>query len=196
MTDKLVFKSLDELKPYENNPRNNDKAVDSVANSIKEFGFKVPIVINADGVIIAGHTRWKASKKLGLTEVPCIIADDLTEEQVKAFRLVDNKVGELAEWDFNALEMELANINLDMAQFTFDVEVISPDDFGDEFTLPDGNKNEICQMTFTLHENQAMAIKDAMSKIDDVSETFGNTNQNGNKLYEVVRQWEELRTSL
>lgn len=122
--DKLVYKTLDELKPYENNPRFNDNAVDSVANSIKEFGFKVPIVVDKNNVIVAGHTRWKASKRIGLTEVPCIIADDLTDEQIKAYRLADNKVGELAEWDFAKLEAELSELTMDMSVFDFDLKSI------------------------------------------------------------------------
>lgn len=112
-----------DLMPYENNPRNNDAAVDAVANSIKQFGFKVPIVIDKDNVIVAGHTRLKAAEKLGLDKVPCIIADDLTEEQIKAFRLADNKTAELAEWDFEKLEselQELADLDVEMAQFGFD----------------------------------------------------------------------------
>lgn len=93
-------------------------------NSIKEFGFKVPIVIDKNNVIVAGHTRYKASKKLKLKEVPCIIADDLSEEQIKAFRLADNKVGEFAEWNFNLLDEELNNIiNLDMVDFGFDMSL-------------------------------------------------------------------------
>lgn len=95
----IVLKGIEELIPYENNPRNNDEAVKYVAESIRQFGFKVPMVIDKDGVIVAGHTRFKAAKELGMTEVPCIIADDLTEEQVKAFRLADNKVAEIATWD-------------------------------------------------------------------------------------------------
>ena len=94
---KIVEKKLDEIKPYENNPRFNDDAVQYVANSIKEFGFKVPIVIDKDNTIVAGHTRYKASLLLGLDKVPCIVADDLNEEQIKAFRLADNKVSEKAE---------------------------------------------------------------------------------------------------
>ena len=97
-----------ELIPYSNNPRNNDSAVDAVAASIKEFGFKVPIVVDKNNVIVAGHTRYKASLELDLKEVPCIIADDLTDEQVKAFRLADNKVSEKSEWNFEALDEELA----------------------------------------------------------------------------------------
>lgn len=112
---------LDQITPYDHNPRDNDGAVDAVAASIKEFGFKVPIILDKDRTIVAGHTRFKAAKKLGLQSVPCIMADDLTEEQVRAFRLADNKVGELAGWDFDLLNMELAGIEeLDMTQFGFE----------------------------------------------------------------------------
>lgn len=104
---KIVYKKIDDLTPYENNPRLNDGAVDAVAKSIEEFGFKVPIVIDKDGVIVAGHTRLKAAKQLAINEVPCIIADDLSDEELKAFRLADNKVSELAEWDFDKLDAEL-----------------------------------------------------------------------------------------
>lgn len=111
---------INDLKPYENNPRFNDEAVQYVANSIKEFGFKVPMVIDKNNVIIAGHTRYKASLELGLEEVPCVIADDLTEEQIKAFRLVDNKVIEKSAWDFELLEEELKDIKtIDMSEFNF-----------------------------------------------------------------------------
>lgn len=92
----VQMKRLDEIRPYKNNPRKNDQAVDAVAESIREFGFRQPIVIDKNGVIIAGHTRYKAAKSLGLTEVPCEIASDLTDEQAKAYRLADNKSGELA----------------------------------------------------------------------------------------------------
>ena len=117
----IIEKSITEITPYEKNPRKNDEAVQYVANSIKEFGFKVPIVIDKNGVIVAGHTRYKAAQELGLEKLPCIIADDLTEEQVKAFRLADNKVGELAEWDFDLLGEELDGIfDIDMSEFGFD----------------------------------------------------------------------------
>lgn len=120
---KIIELKTDSLKEYENNPRHNEAAVDKVAASIKEFGFKVPIVIDKDNVIIAGHTRLKAAKSLGLDTVPCIIADDLTEEQVKAFRIADNKTSEFAEWDFAKLEEELAelqDVDFDMSAFGFD----------------------------------------------------------------------------
>jgi len=117
---KIIMMKTDDLIEYDNNPRHNDEAVEAVANSISEFGFKVPIIITSDNIIVAGHTRLKASKKLGLSEVPCIIANDLTEEQIKAFRLADNKTAELATWDFAALMEELDNIDMDMLQFGFE----------------------------------------------------------------------------
>jgi ParB-like chromosome segregation protein Spo0J len=116
----IVYKKLDDLIPYANNPRFNDEAVEYVANSIKEFGFKVPIVIDKNNEIVAGHTRYKASIELGLTEVPCIIADDLSEEQIKAFRLVDNKVSEASEWNFELLDEELENIDIDLSDYGFE----------------------------------------------------------------------------
>lgn len=120
---RMVYKKIEEISPYENNPRNNDEAVDAVAESIQEFGFKIPIVISGDNVVVAGHTRIKAAKKLGMKEVPCIVADDLNEEQIRAFRLADNKSAEIATWDEEKLEQELAQImNIDMSVFGFDGE--------------------------------------------------------------------------
>lgn len=117
----IIEKKVSDLIPYENNPRKNDNAVHAVANSIQEFGFKVPIVIDGDNVIVCGHTRLKAAEQLGLETVPCVMADDLTPEQVKAFRLADNKTGELAEWDFEKLDEELAKIkDIDMSQYGFE----------------------------------------------------------------------------
>lgn len=132
----IVQKKLTDLVPYENNPRNNDSAVEYVAESIKEFGFKVPIIIDKNNVIVAGHTRYKASEKLGIEEVPCLIADDLTEEQIKAFRLADNKVAEIATWDFEKLDLELSELDFDMELFGFDEverEIISGEVEEDEF---------------------------------------------------------------
>lgn len=114
---------IDEIIPYVNNPRINDNAVDFVAASIKEFGFKVPIVIDKDNVVVCGHSRLKAAKKLGLESVPCLRADDLTDQQIKAFRLADNKVSEYAVWDLEKLDVELESIDLDMVDFGFDSEL-------------------------------------------------------------------------
>ena len=128
---------IDDLKPYEKNPRRNEKAVKYVANSIEEFGFKQPIVIDKDKVIVCGHTRHMAAKMLNLATVPCIMADDLTEEQVKAFRLADNKVSEIAEWDESLLEMELESIiDIDMNDFNFELF-----EFGDQIE-PDNDEEE------------------------------------------------------
>lgn len=118
---------IKKIKPYENNPRNNSAAIDAVANSIKEFGFKVPIVVDKNNVIVAGHTRLKAAEKLGLEKVPVIVADDLSPEQVQAFRLADNKTAELAEWDFDKLEKELNEIEMEMSQFGFDFSDVKMD---------------------------------------------------------------------
>lgn len=118
---KIIDLKIDSLKEYKNNPRHNDAAVDKVAASISEFGFKVPIVVDKDFVIVAGHTRLKAANVLDMKSVPCVIADDLTEEQLKAYRLADNKTAELAEWDFEKLHEELKALNaFDMDVFGFD----------------------------------------------------------------------------
>ena len=116
----VVEMKLADLIPYENNPRKNKDAVQYVANSIKEFGFKVPIIIDRENVIVAGHTRALAAEELGLETVPVIVADDLTDEQIKAFRLADNKTAEMAGWDFEALGIELDEIlDIDMSGFGF-----------------------------------------------------------------------------
>lgn len=133
----IINIKVEDLKPYENNPRFNDDAVQGVANSIKEFGFKVPIIVDKNNVIVAGHTRYKASMELGLKEVPCIVADDLTDEQIKAFRLADNKVGEVATWDYELLDEELNNIlNIDMEEFGFS-KMLSIEDIDSEELYPD-----------------------------------------------------------
>ena len=128
-----------DLRPYDKNPRINDDAVELVANSIREFGFKQPIVIDKNRVIIAGHTRWKAAKKLGLNEVPCILADDLTPAQVKAYRLADNKVAEASEWDEELLAGELDDLSLDfdMSGLGFDTEEMPAEDLVDDNYEPD-----------------------------------------------------------
>lgn len=127
----IKVQKTEDLIPYEKNPRHNEDAITAVAKSIEKFGFKVPIVVDASNVIVNGHTRLKAAKYLGLKEVPTIIADDLTPEQIKAFRLADNKVGEIATWDeelFNAELDELADLDFDMTGFGFDL----PDIEGEE----------------------------------------------------------------
>ena len=151
--------SIQEIVPYENNARFNDGAVGYVKNSIKEFGFQQPIVVDKDNVIIAGHTRYKAARELGMKTVPTIVADNLTEEQVKAYRLADNKTGEIAEWDFDKLFEEISGIEeIDMSDFGFDLN------FDDEEEEPDlsGEKQETPETTFALNvvlENEEEQIK-------------------------------------
>jgi DNA modification methylase len=117
-----------DVKPYPNNPRINDAAVDSVANSIREFGFRQPIVVDSDGVIICGHTRFKAAQKLGLEKVPVHVAKDLSPEQIKAYRIADNKTAELAEWNYDLLPIELADLqacNYDLGLLGFDQDELA-----------------------------------------------------------------------
>lgn len=126
----IEYRNIESILPYEKNPRINDDAVPAVMESIKEFGFKIPIVLTTDNVIVAGHTRIKAAKQLGMKEVPCVIADDLSDEQIKAFRLADNKSAEIATWDEELLQQELSEIlDIDMSMFGFEERET---DFADE----------------------------------------------------------------
>ena len=136
LRDKLILMqirqiAIGELRPYKNNPRKNEQAVDKVLASIKEFGFKVPVIIDKDNVIVTGHTRYKAALQLGLTEVPCIIADDLTPKQIRQYRLADNRTAEFSKWDNDLLNFELSEIDLDMTQFGFEApeEEVKEDEF-------------------------------------------------------------------
>ena len=166
----IIYKKVNELIPYENNPRLNDEAVEYVKNSIKEFGFKVPVVIDKDNVIIAGHTRIKASKELGIKDIPCIIADDLTEEQVKAFRLADNKVSEKSVWNWEMLNQELNDIlNIDMTKFDFGIDLDEPlEDELDE----DENNIELKEYQVKLKFKDTKDFK----KIEDELRSFINEN--------------------
>lgn len=131
---KTVMMDIDDIHPYENNPRKNEKAIEAVANSIERFGFKNPIIVDKDNVIISGHTRRLAAIALGLRKIPVIVGDDLTEEQAKALRLADNRVAELAVWDEELLKQEISKVfGMDLADFGFDPEVINEvfkDDIG------------------------------------------------------------------
>ncbi len=168
--------------------------IDQIKESIKLYGFNDPIGIwGKKNTIVEGHGRYMAAREMGLMEVPCIRLDHLSDKQRREYMLVHNQTTMNSGWDFDLLMDELDGLDFDGFDFGFE-DVVSPDDFGEDFSLPDGEKPEICQMTFTLHENQAELIKYAIQQVeDDISETFGNTNQNGNALYEVVRQWAERR---
>lgn len=123
---------ISKVKPYAKNPRKNDGAVEATANSIKEFGWQQPIVVDSDGVVIVGHTRLKAAKKLKLKQVPVTVAENLTDEQVKAYRLADNKTSDLAEWENDLLQQELAGISMDMIPFGFDAEAAAEEAVEDD----------------------------------------------------------------
>lgn len=154
---KVIMRSVNDVIPYENNPRVNDKAVEAVAASLKEFGFKQPIVVDSSGVIVVGHTRLKAAKLLGMDKVPVVVADDLTDEQIKAYRLADNKTAELAEWDFGKLQDELDALkDVDMSVFGFDVADAEFDDVVDDKSESEYDDSEDetvtcpnCGLTFT-----------------------------------------------
>ena len=192
----IIQKKLADIVPYANNTKKHDETqIKNVAESIKKYGWVQPIVIDNDGTIVIGHCRALAAERLGIEEVPCVVVSDLTEEEINALRIVDNKTNE-SPWDFDLLSVELPEIDLSDFEFDFDFggENYSPDDFGEEFGLADGEKPEICQMTFTLHTRQKELIERAIQQVkENISETFGNTNANGNGLYEVVRQWAERK---
>ncbi|WFD52891.1 methyltransferase [Lactobacillus phage CR191] len=172
----VISKSIDEITPYINNPRNNDQAVDAVANSIKEFGWQQPIVVDKNMVIIVGHTRYKAAKKLNLDKVPVVVAANLTDEQAKAYRLADNKVGELADWNDDLLSDELAGIDdIDMSDFGFDelddhaeLEDAKDDDFDEE--PPEEPKSKMGQV-FQLGRHRLMCGDS--TKPEDVKTLMG-----------------------
>ena len=134
---RIEYVPVDRIRPYENNPRLNEDAIPLVRKSIEEFGFQVPLVLDKDLVVVTGHTRLAAAKELGMTELPCVIAKDLSPEKAKAFRLADNKVSEAAGWDFTALQYEieeLGDFGFDMEDFGFidydaiDDMPVAPDD--------------------------------------------------------------------
>lgn len=176
----IIIKPIEEIIPYENNPRDNDDAVPYVANSIREFGFKQPIVIDAQGVIIAGHTRLKAAKRIGMKEVPCVIADDLTPEQVKAYRLADNKSAELATWEADMLRIELEELamtDIDMSAFAFtdedlELQPVEDDDFDAEAAAPAARETSVMRGDIYALGDHRLMCGDATSR-DDVNQIIG-----------------------
>lgn len=179
----IIIKSIEEIIPYENNPRDNDDAVPAVANSLKEFGFKQPIVIDAQGVIVAGHTRVKAAKRIGMKEVPCVIADDLTPEQVKAYRLADNKSAELATWEADMLRIELEELemtDIDMSAFAFtdedlELQPVEDDDFDAEAAAPAARETSVKRGDIYALGDHRLMCGDATSR-DDVNQIIGGVH--------------------
>ncbi len=199
----IVYKNVKDLIPYVNNTRtHDDKQIKQIAASIKEFGWTNPILTGEDNDIIAGHGRVLAAEKLGINEVPVIVLKGLTEAQKKACIIADNKLALNAGWDDELLAIEidgLKELDFDLSLIGFNQDeldriLMTDEDFGEDFSLPDTDRNEIQQKTFTLHEKQIELIEYAMQSVDNGNiETFGNTNKSGNLLYMVVKEWAEQR---
>lgn len=194
----IVVIPIDNLTPYEKNAKiHTPEQIKQIKTSIKKFGMNDPIGIWGDrNIIIEGHGRWLALKELGYTEVDCIRLDHLTDKERKAYGLAHNKLTMNTDFDFNLLSEELNALDdFNMSEFGFD-DFVTDDDFGTDFELEDGEKQPIQQMTFTLHDNQADVVSSAVDYVlsnDLIGETFGNENKKGNALYEVVREWVELK---
>lgn len=193
----VVEMPIKDIIPYENNAKKHDTTqINNIVQSILDFGFVQPVVVDEHNNLIIGHGRTEAAKKLKLKVIPAVKLEGLTEEEVNKLRLLDNKLNE-SEWDLLALEKELAELDFSDFDVDFDLpeeENISPDSFGEDFSLPSGDKSEIVQMTFTLHEKQKELIEYALSVVqDEIEETFSNTNKNGNALYTVIKQWAEQK---
>lgn len=193
----IITLDINKLKPYEKNAKTHPKEqIEQIKKSIEQFGMNDPIAIwGEDNIIVEGHGRLEALKQLNYKEVPCIRLDHLSDEERKAYTLAHNKLTMNSDFDFDILYDELNDLlNIDMSDFGFDTGVYDSDEFGTDFELPDGDKGNLEQITFTLASEQAVLIRSALDLVaDDVHETFGNENKNGNAIYEVVRQWVEQK---
>lgn len=195
---KIEYKDPAELVPYERNAKvHTEEQVELIKNSIRSFGFKIPILIDEAGEILAGHGRRQAALELGLEKVPVVLVSGLSEDQKKALRLADNKTASLSEWDNNALSLELEGIfDVDMEAFGFNVEPIDIDSFGVDFELPDGEKPDENTISFSLSEDQLELVKycaeQALAESSKIEET---ANDEGNGIAEIARQYLAGRVS-
>lgn len=196
--------AIDSLIPYARNSRtHSDEQVAQIAASIKEFGFTNPILIDEQGGIIAGHGRVLAARKLGIGEVPCITLDYLTDAQKRAYIIADNKLALNAGWNDDMLRIELdelgeAGFDLELTGFSLDEIEALDFDSGEDVgmpNLPDGDKEPFQQKTFTLHDEQAAIVDDAvtLARTNPLSDTGLNENSNGNALALICQQWLEAR---
>lgn len=180
--EKIVYKKVEDLKLNPKNPRKNDDAVNTVAKSIEKYGFKNPLIIDENNVVWCGNTRLKASKKLGLKEVPCIVASDLTEQQIRELALIDNKSSEIAEWDFDLLGEEL--LELDLGEFELDWGIL---DYPDKEELEENggvieeNNPEVAvsivfknTIEWRKYEDK---LREFFKEIDDVKIKVGEYNE-------------------
>ena len=190
MTAAIVMLPIEEIRPYSRNPRNNSGSVDAVANSIRDFGFRAPIILDKKKMIIAGHTRFEAAIQLGLSEVPCIIAQDMTAKQTKGYRIADNSAGSKSEWDTELLAEILDGIAYDMTQYGLDNQAdIAP---GEDIDVDPGDiERHGGTIRFNLTEPQVEIIKRALDTVTGAGYEYGNMNSNGNKLTEICERWQE-----
>lgn len=196
-TEHLKMESwpVDRLVMYARNPRKNDEQVDRMVSAIREFGFRIPVVARSDGTVVDGHLRLKAAKKLGMEEIPVVLADELSEAQVKAFRLLANRSANWADWDNELLAQEFAelkemNFDLDLTGFGLEeVDLVvggNVDPLENMPGLPDGDREPFQQMTFTLHDEQAEQVKAAIEAAKGMGAFDSpNENSNGNALARV-----------
>ena len=195
---KIEIADINSIKPYENNPRKlSEKAIEKVAMSLKEYGFRQPIVVDKNRIIVVGHTRYRASKKLEFKEVPITIADNLTPAQINAYRIADNRTAQESEWDYKLLQEEFSNLvdekfNLELTGFN-DSELENYITFEKDIDidlpfLNSADKEPFQQMAFILHDSQVEIVKNAVDyikkqKIDDSI----NDNKNGNAITEICK---------
>ena len=187
--------SIDKIKPYENNAKLHPiEQIEQIKKSIKEFGNNDPIAIDENDVIIEGHGRYEALRQLGFNEVEIIRLTHLNESKKRAYALVHNKLTMNTGFDYNILDCELAFINgIDMKVFGFEMG-IDDDDFNTDFSLSDEEKPDREQITFVLHREQLKFLERAMDKVkNEVTEYREEASDKGNLLYEIVKQWTNLK---
>jgi hypothetical protein len=193
-------KPLNTIFPYINNPRVNEQTVQKVAASIKEFGFRQPIVVDSNNVVVVGHTRLAAATLLNLETVPVHVAENLTDAQAKAYRIADNRIAEDSKWDYELLALEIADIEtIDLSVLGFDpseLQSITGNVGTTEYPkLPDGEKGEYEQITFTLNRDDAEYVRQAVSVArnyvdDDMPDAGVIGIKNGRALAHIIKQWE------
>lgn len=193
--------SIEKLTMYDKNAKKHEgKDISIIKESIEKFGFNDPVgVWGEKNTIVEGHGRVLAAKELGIKTIPCIRLDYLSDEERRGYALAHNKTAEFSQWDFNILDAEIAELNnIDFEKLGFEVEKIDADDFTTDFEISDNEKSEYCQMTISLHNEQKKLIENVIKMInnDEITETFGNENKNGNAIYKVVKEWAEQRKLL
>ena len=195
---KIEYVDINSIKPYKNNAKQHpQEQIEQIKKSIEQFGMDDPIGIWKDE-IVEGHGRLIACKELGMTEVPIIRLDHLTDEERKAYTLAHNKLTMNSDFDFNMLDAELADLNIDMEDFGFDLGVLDSDDFGTEFELPSGDKTSLTNISFSFSQEQADYVNEMIKEMKGRNEFKNfdyekNNNSNGNALFLIIKQWEEQK---